>query len=62
MNNVLKLKMGISDVKVLHAAISYYLEHWPEGTDLKPAEEKAHLLKMKSMFDAMLLEYNFHHN
>ena len=54
--------MGIEDVRVLHAAVEYYLEHWPEGTDLKPAEEKAHLLKMKSMFDAMLLEYNFHHN
>ena len=54
--------MGIEDVRVLHAAVEYYLEHWPEGTDLKPQEQKAHLQKLKSMFDAMLLEYNFHHN
>ena len=60
--NTLKLKMGIEDVRVLHAAVEYYLEHWPEGTDLQPQEQKPHLQKLKSMFDAMILEYNFHTN
>ena len=59
--HLLKMKIGIQEVRLLHSAVSYYLSNWPEDDPFsKNPEEKAHLIKMKSMFDAMLLEYNFH--
>ena len=56
----LQMSCDINDVRLLHDAVAFYLEHYP-GQDPDSIQDKIqHLKAFKKTLYSMLLEYNFH--
>ncbi len=58
----LQMHCDVDDVRLLHDAISYYLDNWPENDPdpVNPEAKIQHIKAFKKTLYSMLLEYNFH--
>ena len=54
-------KMGIRETRLLHNAITAYLEIWPGGDQQRPNEERKFLEYQKNRLFGMIMEYNYNH-
>ena len=52
----LQFELNEEAIGLMLKSVSFYLERWPGGPD--PSEQEG-LIKLKSLFAAALLEYNF---
>ena len=52
----LQFELNEEAIGLVLKSVSFYLERWPGGPD--PSEQEG-LIKLKSLFAAALLEYNF---
>jgi hypothetical protein len=52
----LQFELNEEAIGLMLKSVSFYLERWPGGAD--PSEQEG-LIKLKSLFAAALLEYNF---
>ena len=52
----LQFELNEEAIGLMLKSVSFYLERWPGGPD--PGEQEG-LIKLKSLFAAALLEYNF---
>ena len=53
--------MGIRETRLLHNAITAYLEIWPGGDSERPDEERKFLEYQKNRLFGMIMEYNYNH-